>query len=198
MEMTDPRIDVPTDVLPREMLRAANDPAWKAGSAEPWIRDLVAQFVLASGARDVIEIGGFQGYTSAALARALTALPTPATLTVCEIDAERAAAVVEALAQHQRPHVTCHVTVADSHAWLPTLPRNSVDLAWIDGNHEQAHVARELELLWPALRVRGLALLHDVFGVCDLQRVVARFGGYSLDLPRLGPAGGLGIVQKRA
>jgi hypothetical protein len=36
-----------------------------------------------------------------------------------------------------------------------------------------------------------------VFGVCDLQDVVGKFGGYSIDLPRLGPAGGLGVIQVR-
>jgi hypothetical protein len=49
--------------------------------------------------------------------------------------------------------------------------------------------------LIPKMNPGGLILLHDVYGVCDLQEVVKKFGGYSIKLPRLGPAGGLGVIQ---
>jgi hypothetical protein len=69
------------------------------------------------------------------------------------------------------------------------------DLAWVDDCHEKPHVTKELTLLYPKMNPGGLILLHDVFGVCDLKTVVNQFGGYSIDLPRLGPAGGLGLIQ---
>ena len=53
----------------------------------------------------------------------------------------------------------------------------------------------EIEALLPKMKAGGLICGHDVFGVCDLQEVFKQFGGYSLALPMLGPAGGLGLLQ---
>jgi predicted O-methyltransferase YrrM len=69
------------------------------------------------------------------------------------------------------------------------------DLAWVDDDHTKPHVTRELMALIPKMNPGGLILLHDVFGSTDLQEVVRHFGGYSIKLPRLGPAGGLGVIQ---
>lgn len=180
----------------RNMLDNWNAPGWHAGSAEPWLADLLGMLVRASGAEHVIEIGGFEGYTSAHLARACKALRWPTTLTVCEIDPVRAERVQAVLDAAVGPvNVTTRVVCDDSHRWIPTLPDASVDFAWVDGNHELAHVTRELELLIPKMRPGGLICGHDVFGVCQLWQAFARFGGFSLDLPRLGPAGGIGILQ---
>lgn len=182
----------------REHLNIFDDHAWRAGSAEPWISSLVASLVVACDAHTAIEIGGFEGYTSRHIVQALSRLAHPATrtLTVCEIDPARAALVDASLAPYGP--VQRRVVIADSHAWIPTLPDDSVDFVWLDGNHEHLHVARELDLLAPKMRVGGLIAGHDVFGVCDLQREFLARGGYALDLPRLGPAGGVGLWQRRA
>lgn len=189
--------DLESSARLREQLGAYHDSTWQAGSAEPWIAQLVASLLRACDARNAIEIGGFQGYTSRRLAAALGTLSYPATrsLTVCEIDPTRAALVDAALAAHGP--VQRRVVIADSHSWIPTLPDASVDFVWLDGNHEHLHVGRELDLLAPKLRIGGLVCGHDVFGVCDLQREFVARGGYALDLPRLGPAGGVGLWQRR-
>ena len=184
--------------LPYVMLRACDDQRFQAGSAEPWIAALIATLVFANGTKTAIEIGGFQGYTSAHIAAALSRLPYETVFTVCEIDQQRAQDVQKVLDMGYGFRLRTHVVCDDSHRWLPTLPERSVDFAWVDGNHEKAHVARELELLWPKMRDKGLICLHDVWGVCDLQDVVRRYpNSLSLDLPRLGPAGGVGIIQVR-
>lgn len=170
---------------------------WQAGSTEPWISTLVATLLMANDAHNAIEIGGFMGFTSRVLKEALAMLPHPTTLRVCEIDPERAAHVGFALSTVDGPSCDAAVVIADSHTWIPTLPDESVDFAWLDGSHELAHVDKETQLLLPKMRKNGLICYHDVFGVCDLQQVVRKYGGYSLDLPRLGPAGGLGILQAR-
>ena len=181
-------------VAARELLNAYADPLWHAGSAEPWIADLIAALIVANDTRVAIEVGGFEGYTSAHMKRALARLPHVTELTICEIDLARANAVHAALEGVDAPAVHCRVVVEDSHAWLPTLAPASVDFCWLDGNHEVAHVAREVELLLPAMRPGGLICGHDVHGVCELWRVFAPHG-IALDLPRLGPAGGVGIIQ---
>jgi predicted O-methyltransferase YrrM len=183
-----------------DMLRRNPDAEWRAGSAEPWIARLLQQLVIAHGARDVVEIGGFEGYTSEFLLRALATSKIPkATLTVCEIDEERAHAIGERLTRVGKecaPNVVASVVLGNSLAWLPGVPNESFDFVWLDGNHTKPHVDEEITLLLPRLRPGGVIYGHDAFGTCDLQAVFRKHGGYALDLPRLGLAGGLGIIQR--
>lgn len=180
----------------REMLNAANAPEWRAGSSEPWIVNLLASLITACGARTAIEIGCFDGYASVHIVEALSRQPWPTTFIGCEIDIERAQRVAAALEPYE-PRVNTIIIHDDSHRWIPTIIDETVDFAWVDGNHTKPHVARELELLIPKMKRGGIICGHDAFGVCDLQEVFVAFGGYALDLPRLGPAGGIGILQVR-
>ena len=182
---------------PYALARLYDAPDFHAGCAEPWIAEVLCALLLANNTRVAIEIGGFEGFTSKRLARALARLPHDTTLTVCEIDPARAGCVRgELLAHAAAEHTHCYVVCDDSHHWIPTLTDASVDFVWLDGNHEAHHVAREIELLLPKLAPGALLCGHDVFGVCDLRYVFRHFGGYALDLLRLGPAGGIGIIQK--
>jgi predicted O-methyltransferase YrrM len=167
---------------------------WESGCTEPWIVDVVCALLVANRAERVIEIGGFTGFASKRLARALNTLRR-GEFVVCEIEPARAQYVQTALDALRLPFVGHTVIADDSLRWLPTLADESVDFAWLDGDHAKEHVRREIELLLPKLRAGGLICGHDVFGVTDLQEVFRAFGGYALDLPRLGPAGGLGILQ---
>jgi predicted O-methyltransferase YrrM len=162
------------------------------GTAEPWVSRLVHGFVVAAGARTVLETGSFQGGTSAWIIDALERLGGGRFI-FCEIEADRYYSTKEHL--YGGP---ASVAVEGHHAdvlhYLATT-EDRFDVCWLDDCHEKPHVTRELTLLYPKMNKGGLILLHDVFGVCDLKTVVAQFGGYSIDLPRLGPAGGLGLIQ---
>lgn len=171
-----------------------DDVPHEPGSTEPWISQLVADFIVARGARTVLETGCFQGATSVYICDALRCLGG-GQFAGCEIDPVRADAVRSRLAQGG-DGVHWHIHDGDVLGYLRNI-RTTFDVAFVDDNHEKAHVTKELTLLYPKMNPGGLILLHDVFGVCDLQSVVQQFGGYSLDLPRLGPAGGLGIIQCR-
>lgn len=160
------------------------------GSTEPWISNLVGNFVIASGAKHVLETGSFMGRTSRVIADALAAIGG-GHFTVVEIDRARAEATGRRLEAY--PTVCCQTYCQDILKILPTLP--NFDLAFIDDDHTKAHVQREIELLYPKMNPGGLILLHDVWGSTDLQTVVKQWGGLALDLPRMGPAGGLGLIQ---
>jgi hypothetical protein len=84
---------------------------------------------------------------------------------------------------------------SDILAYLRSIPDKSIGFAWVDDCHEHFHVAQELALLWDKMKPGGIITGHDVFGSCDLQVEFKRFGGVCLDLPRLGAAGGIGIIQ---
>ena len=169
---------------------------WRAGSSEPWIARLVASLIIANDCTRVVEVGGFRGYTTRHIAEALCCLPHPTDLTVCEIDWQRANDVNAVLDEFRGAEFTGRVAVADSLTWIPTLADESVDFVWLDGNHEHAHVAREIQLLEGKLAPGGIIAGHDTHGVCALEQEFRAAEGYALDLPRLGPAGGIGLIQR--
>lgn len=173
--------------------------AYESGCAEPWVSNLVTSLLIASNRRNVLETGGFTGQTSAWLALALARMGG-GTLTVSEIDPVRVYAVkarMHELGDALNDTVTWRVAEGDVLGFLPTLPDQSIGFAWIDDCHEKRHVWREIELLYPKMETDGIMCFHDVWGSCDLQEVVAGFGGYALNLPRFGPAGGVGLLQVR-
>lgn len=174
------------------------------GGAEPWISRLVHSFVIATGARTVLETGCFKGATSSWLVDALVRLGG-GKLVLCEVERDRANETARRIGlcfdMTRRVVVgepTANVLVAlcnmDVLEYLRTTDER-FDLAWVDDCHEKPHVEKELTLLYPKMNPGGVILGHDVWGSCDLQEVFRKFGGFSLNLPRLGAAGGLGIIQ---
>lgn len=166
------------------------------GSTEPWNVEVLAALVKATNARTVLECGGYMGCASAWLGLTLQKMGG-GTLHVAELEAERAAACDKRLSELPIDKVMWRVWHDDVFNVIAAQPDESMDFAWVDDNHEKAHVDRELEALLPKMRVGGLITGHDVWGSCDLQEVFQKYGGYSLDTPRVGPAGGIGIIQVR-
>jgi SAM-dependent methyltransferase len=187
-------------VLESEILNAICFPheslleAYESGCAEPWTSQLVTSLLIASNQRTVLEVGGFTGQTSAWLAMALERLGG-GELTVVDIEADRCELITKRLSGLYLKRATTKVVESDILAYIPTLPNKSVGFCWVDGNHEHLHVAQEIAGLWPKMKPGGFIVGHDVFGSTNLQVEFKRFGGYCLDLPRLGPAGGLGVIQ---
>lgn len=173
-------------------------PPHAPGSTEPWISRLVADLVLATGAGSVLETGGYLGDTSVFLAEALQQLGG-GELVVCEIDPDRAHNLVARLRDPLFQRIAYHVYGGDVRNFLRHTDR-VFDVAWVDDGHHEKHVREEIDLLYPKMRPGGIIAMHDVCGVCPgnqypLGRICNEFGGYVLNLPRLGPAGGIGILQ---
>lgn len=180
----------------RQMLAAPDD--FVQGSTEPWIVDIVCALLKANDLTTVLECGAFIGATTERLARTLAEMGG-GDIVACEIDPARAC-----LAQDRLTHAAIPPTVRwkivqdDILTYIPAQPDESIGLAWVDDDHGQQHVYDELTALLPKMRQGGLICGHDVHGSCALHEVFARFpNSLSLDLPRLGPAGGLGILQVR-
>ena len=112
-----------------------------------------------------------------------------------ELDRERARATGDLVGSLPWKHTSLTFTNDNTLNVLPLLKEESVGFAWVDDCHEAPHVAEELRLLKPKMVSGGLICMHDVSGPLGLDTVCRAFGGYVLYLPRLGPAGGLGLIQ---
>lgn len=166
---------------------------YAAGNTEPWITEIVGSLLKATGIAVAFETGAFEGTTTRYLAESLEKMGG-GTLLACEIDPERAAAVRKRL-EVGYENVDWEVRCADALSVVRSLPDRSLGLAWVDDDHTMEHVSNEVAALWQKMAPKGLIVLHDVIGVCDLRKVVAAYGGTVLDFPRAGPAGGIGIIQ---
>jgi hypothetical protein len=119
-----------------------------------------------------------------------------------DIEAERQEATINRLTAMKLQHVAWEAYQGDSIVLLKEFPPHSVGFAWVDDDHTAQHVADELELLlqpnMPEKRImapNGIVAMHDVYGGLGLDGVCRRYHGLPLIFPRLGPAGGIGIIQ---
>ena len=167
-----------------------------SGSTEPWNVEILAAMLKASCAETVLECGGYLGCTSAWLAMTLQSMGR-GTLHIAEMDQQRALACDKRLSELPIKDVQWKVWQDDVFNVIANMPDESLDYCWVDDDHTKEHVDREITALLPKMRRNGLILGHDVWGSCDLQEIFVKHGGYALDFPRLGLAGGIGILQVR-
>lgn len=167
-----------------------------SGSTEPWCVEVLAALLKASNAKTVLECGGYLGNTSAWLAWTLQQMGG-GTFHIAELEAERAAACDKRLSEIALPDVAWRVWHDDVFNVIAAQPDESIDFVWIDDDHGKEHVDREITALLPKMTAKGLVTGHDVVGSCDLQEIFVKHGGYALDFPRLGAAGGIGVIQVR-
>lgn len=174
---------------------------WEVGSyctgcTEPWNVEILAALMKASNANTVLECGGYLGTTSAWFAMTLQSMGG-GTLHVAELEADRAAACDKRLSELPIKDVDWRVWHDDVFRVIAAQPDESIDFAWVDDEHSKEHVDQELAALIPKMRRGGIITGHDVWGSCDLQEIFMKHGGYALDFPKLGLAGGIGILQVR-
>ena len=196
-------VSLALDVMPELLDRAWKGVNWpheslieshQDGCAEAWVAQVLGALLVATGQSVVLETGGFLGTTSAWLALVLDHMGG-GTLIIAEIDSTRAEVIQKRLDDLPLKNVARSVIAADIKQVIQNLTPEYVGFAFVDDDHAADHVAEELELLFPKMAPNGLICLHDVWGITDLQKIVRHYGGYSINLPRLGPAGGLGIIQ---
>lgn len=173
------------------------------GATEPWIQDILVALLkgLQRPNPTVLECGGFLGHTSSRLLHALKEIGS-GNLIIAEYDPDapqRALAIDERLSaefpEYNVSKLTWRVRHEDAVSVIRSLPDESLDLVYLDDTHTHEHVDEELRAVFPKCRAGAIVCGHDVHGSTDLQQEFKRYGGIALDLPRLGPAGGLGIIQ---
>ena len=166
------------------------------GVTEPWIAEIISSLIKAKRPRVVVELGGFLGVTSSWIALAMQKAGG-GELWVSEADPVRADAVQVRLAALDIPDVNAKATLLPSPRVIYEFENKSIDFAFVDNDHTAVHVEQEICALWPKMAPKGIIAFHDVSsdGVCQLGGLIRKYGGIALDLPRLGPDGGLGIIQ---
>lgn len=164
------------------------------GVTEGWIAEAVCALLKARKAKTVVELGGFIGVTTAWLALTLEKIGG-GELLVSEPDEERRTKIAERLSALDIPNVNVTISAVPSPQIISQLRDGSIDFAFVDNDHQKWHVETEIVSLWNKMSPSGIITFHDVVGSCDLQTVVRKYGGVALNLPYLGPAGGLGILQ---
>lgn len=86
--------------------------------------------------------------------------------------------------------------------WLEnqtTFDRDSLDIVFVDGLHQNEYVAREVELLYPLVKGRGdgFICLHDVYSTCEeAYPLIINNPNYKFEAIRLPFNYGFAILRK--
>jgi predicted O-methyltransferase YrrM len=109
-------------------------------------------------ARDgrVLEIGSAFGYSTVVMAKVA--------VEVMSVDPHVALGSQEIFRRNLQQYSVLHkVTCVTDYSWnmLPTLPPGSFDLVFIDGDHSEAAVWRDIALSIPLIRPDGYIACHD-------------------------------------
>ena len=165
------------------------------GATEPWVANLLRALLRARGGHPVVlETGSFKGTTSAWLALTLEEMGG-GQLWACDIDPERAVGVMARLDALKLSHAQYGVLQGDVMRYIHDAKPQTFDLVFLDDDHQKHHVEQEVVALWPKMKPGGIMAFHDIDEPCLLREVVTKYGGVALRFPKLGPAGGLGILQ---
>ena len=164
---------------------------YTTGALEPWSASVVCALAWSIDARDILELGAFEGLTTVALSKALP----EACITAIEHDANRAGVAKKRIAFELCENVD--VVQNDAIKFLRACIEIGLtfDFAFVDDDHTFAHVAEEVDLLKRVIRPGGMIVMHDVIGAFDLDEIVKYHGGRIIELPLLHAAGGLGVIR---
>jgi predicted O-methyltransferase YrrM len=183
----------------------SNLDAYRSGSTEPQVTEIVCAIARGMNASVVVETGTYKGLTTLALWEALRGQGRVAQILSIESDPERFQSAADHIAEvtasvllTEHGTADCAITCSlnDALVALDHLPVGQVDLVFLDDDHDKNHVRAEVCAAFRVLRSGGVLCLHDVCGLFDLGEIVRTMGGVVLPLVRLHASGGLGIMVK--
>jgi predicted O-methyltransferase YrrM len=135
------------------------------GEANVSAMSILQAFVVATLARNMVQLGSFAGYSMLLAGFMMRAMGRRHAVLAVDIEPtmiEYCAGWVERAGLGDYVRLEC---CDSSQPHLPELARayfeNPIDLVFIDSSHQYAHTVRELELWYPAVAPGGFVFLHD-------------------------------------
>jgi len=155
----------------------------------------LASLIRLTKAQTVLEVGVFEGYTSAEM---IKALPKNGYYAGIDIEDLRASENKQTFINISKEGKVIDLIIEDSLSAMPKLPKNHFDLVFIDGNHEYEHVMKEFKIAETLITRTGFIAFHDSYHLNEVKRVVEYAGSFNYKFVNLNtPEGrGLALVMK--
>lgn len=144
-------IDVAMEAIRREIEK---EPDFLPRSSEPEVGEWLLMTAKLIGARSILEIGTFKGYTTCKL------VSSGAKVTTVDIKDQRYSLVKDMADKYNL--YTFHEMESLEFLRKCRDVHQGFDLIFIDGDHEQSYVMKELLLINHILAQNTLCVLHDV------------------------------------
>lgn len=155
----------------------------------------LASLIRLTKAKTVLEVGVFEGYTSAEM---IKALPKHGYYAGIDIKDLRANENKQAFVNLSKEGKVIDLIIEDSLTSMPKLQKNHFDLVFIDGNHEFNHVLKEFKIAETLITQTGIIAFHDSLHLSEVKKVVEYAGSFNYKYVNLNtPEGrGLALVMK--
>jgi caffeoyl-CoA O-methyltransferase len=167
----------------------------------PWnseleVGEFIASLIKMTGARSVIEVGVFMGYTSAEI---IDSMPKGSYFVGVDIEDLRVDENIACYEQANKRGVVTEFVLGSSLTELPKFKGNGFDIAFIDSAHHWQHILPEFKQVEPIVKPGGLLIYHDSLHIDDVARLMnyAKSYGYNkidLNTPE---SRGLTILQRK-
>lgn len=155
----------------------------------------LASLIRLTKAQTVLEVGVFQGYTSAEMIKALPKGSYYAGIDIKDLFVQENKDI---LREEAKKGKVVDFIIGDSIVEMQKLPKNHFDLIFIDGNHEFNHVLKEFKIAETLITRTGIIAFHDSWHLEDVKKVVEYAGHFKYKYVNLNtPEGrGLALVMK--
>jgi predicted O-methyltransferase YrrM len=164
-------------------------------NSETDVAEFIAALIKMTGANTVLEIGVFEGYTSAEI---IKALPNGGYYVGVDIKDYLKAENKKVFTAAKKEGKVADLIIGDSLEELKKFPAKHFGVIFVDGNHEYSHVMQEFKLCEHLIAENGVMLFHDSIHLPDVKAVVdyAQKWGYKVSNLMTSDKRGLAIVHK--
>lgn len=174
---------------------------WTTNVTEPWTQNLLSSIAESIHAYTILELGCFKGITTACLALRLEE-DDGGKIYAVDINTDYCDETRDRLEALDLKQTEVEVICSDAITAIGSLPRESIDFAFIDDKIDARHIKAELEALWSwydakaehKMALGSIICVHDI-SHDDVASVVLGHQGYLLNTTRMHLHGGLGIIQ---